>query len=267
MTLSLPWSGLESSTALSGNALRTFLDDPEVNGSLSVCTRMPRKARPVAGITARDCPGDTPRHSARHSRSLHRKVWQWPLLVYPLMSANVPTERHRCPEMARDHYGEGYGGDGNDSRHPCRSPWRAPALRSGVQIGSPADLSNPLWALILSHTPNKEGHYKWPSLFGAGDGNRTHASSLGSCSSTIELHPRFTFSAHLRDPFVAYRQAAFHGALPGPHIPVRSLAAREAMLRVKRAASPTLAAWEAAVLPLNYTRETLRWSRLRPDMR
>ncbi len=26
--------------------------------------------------------------------------------------------------------------------------------------------------------------------FGAGDGNRTHVSSLGSCSSTIELHPR-----------------------------------------------------------------------------
>src|SRR5687768_18502091 len=26
--------------------------------------------------------------------------------------------------------------------------------------------------------------------YGAGDGNRTHASSLGSCSSTIELHPR-----------------------------------------------------------------------------
>jgi hypothetical protein len=25
---------------------------------------------------------------------------------------------------------------------------------------------------------------------GAGDGNRTHASSLGSCSSAIELHPR-----------------------------------------------------------------------------
>jgi hypothetical protein len=25
--------------------------------------------------------------------------------------------------------------------------------------------------------------------FGAGDGNRTHVSSLGSCSSTIELHP------------------------------------------------------------------------------
>src|ERR1700733_5688442 len=25
---------------------------------------------------------------------------------------------------------------------------------------------------------------------GAGDGNRTHVSSLGSCSSTIELHPR-----------------------------------------------------------------------------
>src|SRR5215469_3039502 len=26
--------------------------------------------------------------------------------------------------------------------------------------------------------------------YGAGDGNRTHVSSLGSCSSTIELHPR-----------------------------------------------------------------------------
>ncbi len=26
---------------------------------------------------------------------------------------------------------------------------------------------------------------------GAGDGNRTHASSLGSYSSTIELHPRY----------------------------------------------------------------------------
>ena len=26
---------------------------------------------------------------------------------------------------------------------------------------------------------------------GAGDGNRTHVSSLGSCSSTIELHPLF----------------------------------------------------------------------------
>lgn len=29
-----------------------------------------------------------------------------------------------------------------------------------------------------------------PRKDGAGDGNRTHASSLGSCSSTIELHPR-----------------------------------------------------------------------------
>jgi hypothetical protein len=33
----------------------------------------------------------------------------------------------------------------------------------------------------------------WPALegTGAGDGNRTHVSSLGSCSSTIELHPRW----------------------------------------------------------------------------
>ncbi len=172
-------------------------------------------------------------------------------------SAKVRPCTDRAPAMSGNgagHYGEGHGGDGNDSRHPCRSPWRAPALRSGVQIGSPADLSNPLWALILSHTPNKEGHYKWPSLFGAGDGNRTHASSLGSCSSTIELHPRFTFSAHLRDPFVAYRQAAFHGALPGPHIPVRSLAARVAMLRVKSRREPHASSLGSCSSPLNYTR-------------
>ena len=29
-----------------------------------------------------------------------------------------------------------------------------------------------------------------PIEYGAGDGNRTHVSSLGSYSSTIELHPR-----------------------------------------------------------------------------
>lgn len=43
----------------------------------------------------------------------------------------------RRPGMA------GSDGDGNDSRHP----WRSPSLRSGrfaVQIGNPADLSNPL---------------------------------------------------------------------------------------------------------------------------
>ena len=30
-----------------------------------------------------------------------------------------------------------------------------------------------------------------PYIFGAGDGNRTHATSLEGWSSTIELHPRY----------------------------------------------------------------------------
>ena len=35
---------------------------------------------------------------------------------------------------------------------------------------------------------------------GAGDGNRTHASSLGSCSSAIELHPRTSGLRQARGP-------------------------------------------------------------------
>jgi hypothetical protein len=38
-------------------------------------------------------------------------------------------------------------------------------------------------------SPNKMIHSRWRAN-GAGDGNRTHVSSLGSYSSTIELHPR-----------------------------------------------------------------------------
>ena len=42
-------------------------------------------------------------------------------------------------------------------------------------------------------------------LIGAGDGNRTHVSSLGSYSSTIELHPRKAIiadqSGGIEDPF------------------------------------------------------------------
>jgi hypothetical protein len=37
---------------------------------------------------------------------------------------------------------------------------------------------------------------------GAGDGNRTHVSSLGSCSSTIELHP------HSNETPLVYLQSA-----------------------------------------------------------
>ena len=44
-----------------------------------------------------------------------------------------------------------------------------------------------------------------PIEYGAGDGNRTHVSSLGSYSSTIELHPRKAIiadqSGGIEDPF------------------------------------------------------------------
>src|SRR5215471_6060546 len=49
---------------------------------------------------------------------------------------------------------------------------------------------------------------------GAGDGNRTHVSSLGSCSSTIELHPRGVLilraipAAPQAGPFVASRRGS-----------------------------------------------------------
>src|SRR5262245_47404630 len=42
-------------------------------------------------------------------------------------------------------------------------------------------------------SPGSRSDWRWRSLrggSGAGDGNRTHVSSLGSYSSTIELHPR-----------------------------------------------------------------------------
>ena len=45
--------------------------------------------------------------------------------------------------------------------------------------------SNPYW--FASHATSK---LLLHNNFGAGDGNRTHATSLGSWSSAIELHPR-----------------------------------------------------------------------------
>src|ERR1700732_2035097 len=51
------------------------------------------------------------------------------------------------------------------------------------------------WGNDLSAAPENSRPRLSPQLgwtgrrIGAGDGNRTHVSSLGSCSSTIELHP------------------------------------------------------------------------------
>src|ERR1041385_7379800 len=54
---------------------------------------------------------------------------------------------------------------------------------------------------------------------GAGDGNRTHVSSLGSCSSTIELHPRGVWILVLLQTALPLRQRGRERLLlpsPGP---------------------------------------------------
>jgi hypothetical protein len=88
---------------------------------------------------------------------------------------------------------------------------------SCAELGSRAALDDTLGRVLLFRVSRRVeyGHYQFqddgfvewlrqpefqeqiPSLarrgrggYGAGDGNRTHVSSLGSCSSTIELHPQ-----------------------------------------------------------------------------
>ena len=62
-----------------------------------------------------------------------------------------------------------------------------PAIRPIDQKSSVAD--KPISA--PPSIPIHPAGHPWPQIIdGAGDGNRTHVSSLGSCSSTIELHPQ-----------------------------------------------------------------------------
>ncbi len=249
MTLSLPWSGLESSTHLNGGALQTLLTDPEVSGGLPVCPRMPRKARPVAGITARDCPGDTPRHSARHSRSLHRKVWPWPLLVYPLMSANVPTERHRCPEMARDIMGRVMEVMGMTRDIPVARP-------GGRLRFAPASKS-----AVLPICRTRCGHSSY----------RTLQTKKATTSGLLCLERVMGIEPTLAAWEAAVLPLNYTRVLPYQRFPSLVMGMTRD-IRVARPSgaptlrfgvqigspadlsSPTLAAWEAAVLPLNYTR-------------
>src|SRR5690606_16078787 len=75
-----------------------------------------------------------------------------------------------------------------DRHHPCSLP----ANRNG---GTPLECRRALHV----------------DRIGAGDGNRTHASSLGSCSSTIELHPRSATSL-CRAPSAAQRMPGRHAS-------------------------------------------------------
>ena len=69
----------------------------------------------------------------------------------------------------------------------------------------------------------------------AGDGNRTHVSSLEGWCSTIELHPRI--NCFLRFILYQNRSQSFQ-------------ALRKRVMGIE----PTYPAWKAGVLPLNYTR-------------
>ena len=72
----------------------------------------------------------------------------------------------------------------------------------------------------------------------AGDGNRTHVSSLEGWCSTIELHPRI--NCFLRFILYQNRSQSFQ-------------ALRKRVMGIE----PTYPAWKAGVLPLNYTRKII----------
>ena len=73
----------------------------------------------------------------------------------------------------------------------------------------------------------------------AGDGNRTHVSSLEGWCSTIELHPRI--NCFLRFILYQNRSQSFQ-------------ALRKRVMGIE----PTYLAWKASVLPLNYTRIVIK---------
>jgi hypothetical protein len=59
----------------------------------------------------------------------------------------------------------------------------------GKSVGG-ADLSGERREPDRKGRPAPQQRGNFPVKIGAGDGNRTHVCSLGSCRSTIELHPR-----------------------------------------------------------------------------
>src|ERR1700693_2707674 len=71
---------------------------------------------------------------------------------------------------------------------------------------------------------------------GAGDGNRTHVSSLGSCSSTIELHPRKSAnSIRVHDASATVRDRALGSGGVEVQIGARDSSAGGIACRVMRA--------------------------------
>src|ERR1700739_576439 len=76
--------------------------------------------------------------------------------------------------------GSGKGATGAGDRESTNSPGADFSLRRRRSIGS---------ATTSGRAADRGNQQYQDEAVGAGDGNRTHVSSLGSCSSTIELHP------------------------------------------------------------------------------
>ncbi len=89
---------------------------------------------------------------------------------------------------------------------PLIRTWRLSGGASAKRRANAGATRGRQWQVPLAGSPSRSHEFSQtisylPSLLlpqlvwrclgsGAGDGNRTHVSSLGSCSSTIELHPR-----------------------------------------------------------------------------
>ena len=109
--------------------------------------------------------------------------------------------------------------------------------------------------MTIEHINSSAKLYWWLEKFvGAGDGNRTHVWSLGSSSSTIELHPHKLVLTAIP---IMWWEDSVHPCTPpfGPssHIQMCS----DVQNCSRQFCQTTFEAWEAPVLPLNYTRINL----------
>src|SRR6056297_1160556 len=122
---------------------------------------------------------------------------------------------------------------------------RAASLRSPVQIGSPADLSNPRGS--SSHHPERRSPRTRGLLCsGAGDGKDSGHPWPSPCGRPRCAHPSKSAVLPICRTHV------------GPHPITRNdeAPARGGFFVLERVMGiePTFVAWEATVLPLNYTR-------------
>ena len=162
------------------------------------------------------------RHAASFSPAFSIATSEGLAVAIVGLSANVSECTDRAPPMSGNgagHYGEGYGGDGNDSRHPCRTPQTKKATTSGLLclervMGIEPTLAAWEAAVLPLNYTRVLPYQRFPSLVMGMTRDIRVARPSGA--------PTLRFGVQIGSP--------------------------------ADLSSPTLAAWEAAVLPLNYTR-------------